>query len=459
MPTPSHIHVKNASKKQSRANDRFLFSHIYSQLAPSTPTPSTSDPLKYKHSAKESTRRNHAEEADGNLNSTSRTSTGGTRSLAVGGTGRGTRASSSSRLAGLACKVRARACETLAGTRAAGHEVRGLLGDGRKTVALDLPLVRLRGALGSRAALLEATIASGVLDLGVLRLEALEVVVGRDFAVAANLDDAVAVGLDGVLVCETARVDGRHVRVVQGVDLAPLALVGNAAKLRQEDGLAVVLVRLDLLVPARDLERRGIAPRVVVKGKEVGALVIGAAVEVESLGLDVLSNVSSRVSNGNNTTLAVSDVLLHVTGDSLDIRSGVGVVLCVDDLVTREEEEQVVVVGEGINGSKDVLEVSVVVRSVQRLLVLTVKRVLGRVGIESKVDTRIIEHLHALVVVLRVVDGVDADGVNAERLEVGDIALQALEIQQRVLCISGTTWVPLACVRFVSRRRHHEPGW
>jgi hypothetical protein len=76
---------------------------------------------------------------------------------------------------------------------------------------------------------------------------------------------------------------------------------------------------------------------------------------------------------------------------------------------------------------------------VEGVLVLTVERVLGRVGIECQVDTSIVEHLHALIVVLRVVDGVNTDGVDTERLEVGDIALQALNVEQRVLCISGTT--------------------
>jgi hypothetical protein len=42
-------------------------------------------------------------------------------------------------------------------------------------------------------------------------------------------------------------------------------------------------------------------------------------------------------------------------------------------------------------------------------------------------------------VVLRVIDGVDADRVNAERLEVGNIALESLEVEQRVGCVGGTT--------------------
>jgi hypothetical protein len=85
------------------------------------------------------------------------------------------------------------------------------------------------------------------------------------------------------------------------------------------------------------------------------------------------------------------------------------------------------------------LQVYVVVRAVQGVLVLAVEGVVGGVGIERQVDTSVVEHLHTLVVVLRVVDGVDADRVDAERLEVGDIALESLEVEQRVGCVGGTT--------------------
>ena len=218
-----------------------------------------------------------------------------------------------------------------------------------------------------------------------------------------------------------------------------VALVGDATKLRQEDGLAVVAVRPDLGVPSRLGERRGVAPRVVVEGKEVGALVISTAVEVEGLGLDVLSNISSRVSDGNDTVVPVGDVLLHVTSNGLDVRSSVGVVPRVDDLVSGKEEEQVVVVGKRVNGSKDRLQVNIVVRTVESVLVLSVERVVGCVGIERQVDTGVIEHLHTLVVVLRVVDGVDTDGVDAERLEVLNIAFETLEVEQRIGSVGRAT--------------------
>ena len=332
-----------------------------------------------------------------------------------------------------------RASETLTGTSAGAHESLSLLGDRGKTSTLNLPLVGLLRALGSGAVLPDVARAGGVVSLLVGGLEAAEVIVGSDLAVAADLDNSVTVGLDGVLVSETSRVDTGHVGRVEGSNLTPLAGVGDASKLGEEEGLAVVFVRLDLLVPAGSSEGRGVTPGVVVEGEEVGALILGTAVEVESLGLDVLGNVGSRVSNGNLASLAVRDVLLHVTGDGLDVRSSVGVVTLVDDLVTGEEEEQVVVVGKSVDGGKDVLEVDVVVRSVEGLSILTVERVLGGVGVKGNIDTGVVEHLHALVVVLGVVDGVDTDGVDTEILEVGDIAPQALEVEERVLCISSTT--------------------
>jgi hypothetical protein len=42
-------------------------------------------------------------------------------------------------------------------------------------------------------------------------------------------------------------------------------------------------------------------------------------------------------------------------------------------------------------------------------------------------------------VVLGVVDCVDTDRVDAEVLEVINIALQALEVEKRVLCVRSTT--------------------
>jgi hypothetical protein len=55
------------------------------------------------------------------------------------------------------------------------------------------------------------------------------------------------------------------------------------------------------------------------------------------------------------------------------------------------------------------------------LRVITVQRVFWRVGIQDEVDASICEGIHAGIMVQRIVDRVDSDGVDAEFLEVGDI--------------------------------------
>ena len=108
--------------------------------------------------------------------------------------------------------------------------------------------------------------------------------------------------------------------------------------------------------------------------------------------------------------------MLHVTGDGLDVGSGVVVVRVVDDLVTGEEGEGVVVLGERYRWWRRCTGGR---RRCRRCAGLgTVEGVLGSVDIEDQVDAGIGEGVHALVVVLGVVDRVDTDGVHAEVLEV-----------------------------------------
>lgn len=69
----------------------------------------------------------------------------------------------------------------------------------------------------------------------------------------------------------------------------------------------------------------------------------------------------SRVSNWNFSKLALLDEVTDVTGNSLDPGSNGGSLAIVDDLVSREEGQGVVVLGEHLNGSKDALEVDSIV--------------------------------------------------------------------------------------------------
>lgn len=172
--------------------------------------------------------------------------------------------------------------------------------------------------------------------------EAVEVVVGLG-TVVAKLDDTVSVRLDCELVCKTTGVDGSHVLAHEGLNLVPVTAVGDAAKLGEEDGKRVVAVELNLAVPAGLLEVGGVAPGVVVESEEVAAgVVIITAREVDGLLVDVLLNISGGVTDRNWARGLSTNVALHVAGDGLDVGSSIGVVPGVDDLVTREEKEEVV---------------------------------------------------------------------------------------------------------------------
>ena len=86
--------------------------------------------------------------------------------------------------------------------------------------------------------------------------------------------------------------------------------------------------------------RREVAPRVIVEGKEVGAFIVSAIVDVVSLLLNLFSGIGSRVANRDSTRIPVGDSLLHVADSSLDEWSRVivaVVVLLINNLITGEE--------------------------------------------------------------------------------------------------------------------------
>ena len=185
-----------------------------------------------------------------------------------------------------------------------------------------------------------------------------------------------------------------------------------------QDGNAVVAERLDLLGPAADGEAARVAPRVVVEGKEIASLVGSTAVHVLSHLKSVGVDVCGRVSHRDLTISTRSDVLSHVTSDSLDVRSSGGGGIIIDDLVSREESQSIGVLGKGIDGCEDVLEIDRVVGCMRSS---SVQRVLGGVDVEDEVNTRCLESAHTGVMVGGVVDRVDTDGVDTQLLELGDV--------------------------------------
>ncbi len=88
-------------------------------------------------------------------------------------------------------------------------------------------------------------------------------------------------------------------------------------------------------------------------------------------------------------------------------------------LIAREEKQCVGVSRKRIDRGEHALQVYIVIRSSR---ILAIQRIVWRVDVERQVDARRIQQLHACIVVLRVVDGVHAHGVDAQLLELGDIS-------------------------------------
>lgn len=147
-----------------------------------------------------------------------------------------------------------------------------------------------------------------------------------------------------------------------------------------QDGKAVVAVLFNLGGPARLSVGRWAAPRVVVEGVEITALVIGTAVHVGGHLVSVAVDIGGRVADGNGSVASAISVLLEITSDGLDIWGTVGGVVIVDDLITTEEEERVGVVGKSIDSGEDALQINSVVRN---CWVCSVKRVFRSVDIFS----------------------------------------------------------------------------
>lgn len=324
--------------------------------------------------------------------------------------------------------------ETIALTSTVLQVLLGGLWDGGESVTGDSPVgsVLLGAGVGAASGVV-VTVALGVGGLVKSLLQSIVVLQGLD-TVIGDLDQTVVAALLRILVDETTGVDTGHLGGVKSLNLLELTGVGVATVLGKEQRKTVASEVLDLLVPARGGEGGGVAPGVVVESEEVGALVIGTAVHVlghlETVGVDI----SGGVTDGNLTQVLGLQVGTQVTSDGLDIGGGLGGRTVVDNLVTGEESEGVGVTSELVDSSEDVLQVDVVVGD---LGILTVQRVLGSVDIQNQVDTSLGEGIHALIVIGRVVDGVNTDGVQTEFLEVLDVTLATLGISNGVRPINN----------------------
>jgi hypothetical protein len=220
-------------------------------------------------------------------------------------------------------------------------------------------------------------------------------------------------------VDNTTGPDTSHLGAVESTNLGELAGTGSVATvLGEEDRDVVVLELLGADVEARLLEGRVTAPRVDVVTPEVDGLL--ALSTVEEAG-EVLTNVSivvGSISNTDGTVVLGLDVSLGVADCSLDESAGQRVVRLVGHLVTGKETESVVVLHQliddvGVTGEE----------GSGPLRLLTVDRVARLGQVSNDVDASISESVHAVLVVLLGVDGIDTNCVGLELLEVLDVAL------------------------------------
>lgn len=107
------------------------------------------------------------------------------------------------------------------------------------------------------------------------------------------------------------------------------------ANLQDRHGVVFEIIYLPL--PRGGGERRRGTPGVVVESKEVSSLIISTAVHVVGGFETVVINICGGVSNWDGAVTTSTNILLHVTRYSLDIRSSCASIDAVDDLVSREE--------------------------------------------------------------------------------------------------------------------------
>lgn len=190
--------------------------------------------------------------------------------------------------------------------------------------------------------------------------------------------------------------------------------------------------------PPRPLKGIWWTPGVVVEGEEVASLGRSTTLHVKSRLIAILCHVCGRITNRDRTIFPACDVLLHVAGDGFDVWSAIASGDVVDDLVAREEEKSVVVLGERVNSGENILQIYIVVG---RAGTHAVERVAVRIDVQSKVDAGIGQSSHASVVVGGIVNCVHADSVYAELLELGDIASASLNVGDRINGVRGTAYI------------------
>lgn len=332
--------------------------------------------------------------------------------------------------------MRTCATETWTSASTLSHVLLSTFWDGWESITLNLPVGRrVSWATRGAACRVIASIALRIGCVGKSLHEGLEVWKLTD-RVTADLDETIVAVFLRVFIDKTTRVDTSHVSAVERGNLLEFAFIGVAAILGQEEGETIASEVLDLLIPARSGEGGRITPRVIIESEEVGPLVRSTAIHVFGHLKSVLLDVCCRVADWDSSVTTVADVLTHIAGNSLDVGSALRAARVVDDFVAREECQCVVIISKSINGSKDVLQVDVIVRGIGICSIEGVERC---VDVEDEVDASICQSTHARIVVGSVVDSIDTDGIDAQLLKFCNVSLAAGLIGNGISQIGGAT--------------------
>lgn len=237
-------------------------------------------------------------------------------------------------------------------------------------------------------------------DLEKLVLEA--VVVAEELGrVTLEVNETIVLVLLGVLVDEATGEDGAHVVAVESNSLVPPAGLAQglvAAVLGEEDGDGAGLELVGELIVGRGLVS-GIdtTPAVRVETVDVATaqvvlLALDCALAVVPGVVGKVTDIGSRVANGDGALEVLLDVALEITGDGADVgRGDLGGRLVVDDLVAGEVEQGVGVVGESLYDSKGAVDVSAIV---------ALPGVVGGDGLTGEGRVDVDDHVHASLLLL-----------------------------------------------------------
>ena len=107
-------------------------------------------------------------------------------------------------------------------------------------------------------------------------------------------------------------------------------------------------------------------------------------------------------------------------------------------LIAGEKQQRIVIFCERINGGKDALKIDIVVR---RPWIVSVERVVRCVHVQSEIDARVRQSVHARIVILRVVHSIDTNGIDPQLRELLDVSLASLRIRYRVFRLRRPAWL------------------